>query len=454
LSSSVGEVNRMAAVLWRDAVDRVSITLRGSPDLSMMNLYERIAAFGRLALVWTALLAFAAVWVSPAAARDTRLFRRGVGVHDAMNWATMDAAKKTYVYPPFSDANHPLTDDELAAIKKAGFDFIRLTIDPGPFLQFQGAQLDGTYDILRQRVQTILKAGFAVVVDFHPVEQAPQYLAIADGKETSLFKPYCDMLQRTVALLSGFSGGHIALELMNEPQVGWTQAGSAAWQAMAEKFYAAARMGSPRLPLIITGGDGGNFTGLTKLDPKPFAQDSEAFFTFHYYLPYQFTMQSLYNEPTLQYERDVPYPADARPLSDSMAALSAYLQKTKASSVDSAAETAKIATVLGAYRLKGFDRQTIHSAFDQVSIWASANNIPVDRIFLGEFGVVRRYGRYDGARENERMLWLHDIRQEAEQHGFFWSIWAYRGPGGMAITKDDSTTEVDPDTRVALGLAK
>jgi endoglucanase len=391
-----------------------------------------------------------------AAARADGVFHRGVAIHDAMNWATMAPGNTHYVFPPFSDAQHPLTPDELAIIRHAGFDFVRLTVDPGPFLQFQGARRDAAYGILRQRVQTILAADLSAIVDFHPVGQDADYgpKAIVQGADTPLFAAYCDMLARVARVLDGLHTNRVALELMNEPSIGGTADTNAAWQAMEENAYRGVRAASPHLGIVVAGGLAGAYTGLLKLDPSPFASDPNTIFTFHYYLPFEFTHQSLANVPAVRTAADIPYPALARPLRDSVDALRARLDKSNTSAVQKAADTALGVACLIRYRASNFSRADIHSAFDQVAAWATDHRIPRSRIFLGEFGVVRTYGRYQGARNSERVRWLGDVREEAEAHGFFWSIWAYRGKGGMAIIKNDTTDEIDPVTLRALKLPR
>jgi endoglucanase len=415
---------------------------------------DRMTAALRLVWAGLALAAIICVWSAPVAAKDANAFHRGVSIHDAMNWATMDVAKKTYVYPPFSDAAHPLTAPELTAIRKVGFDFVRLTIDPGPFLQFQGAQLDGTYDVLRQRVQMILGAGLGVIVDFHPVKQDLDYGpdAITKSTDTPLFNAYCAMLSRTARLLNGLRANRVALELMNEPPVGGTPDTDARYQMMAERLYQAARSGSQQLTLVVSGGQGGGPEGLIALDPQPFAADNAVLFTFHYYEPGEFTHQTVASVPAYRVAADIPYPATARPMSDSANAIKARVDALDTSPAQRSTDLARGLAELERYRAQNFNGATIANDFQKVADWARANGVPAPRVFLGEFDAIRTYGNYHGARTSERAQWLHDVRQSAERSGFIWSVWAYRGYGGMAIVTNDSTTDIDPVTRSALGL--
>lgn len=388
-------------------------------------------------------------------AQTANVFRHGVAIHDAMNWASIEAGpSKLYSFPPFSDAKHGLTRDELTIIRRAGFDFIRLTIDPGPFLQFQGAQRDATYNILRERVQMALAANLSVIVDFHPVSQVPDYAAKAfvQGVDTSAFRGYCDMLARTARLLDGLRTNRVALELMNEPPLGWTAQADAQWQAIEEHAYAAVRAATRNLTLVLTGDRGGSVDGLLALDPKPFSRDDLVIYTFHYYLPYEFTHQSLPTDPDRRIAADISYPAQSKSMSDEVAALNKRLDELDQSPMQRTTDFARGIANLLQYRTLNFGRNNIHADFDRVAAWASANRIPFSRIFLGEFGTIRKYGRYKGAADSDRVRWLRDVREEAESHRFFWSIWVYRGYGGGAIVKDDTTDEIDPVTLESLGL--
>jgi len=382
------------------------------------------------------------------------MFAKGVSVHDAMNWASMTPDKKSYLATPFSDATHPFTESELASIRVGGFNFIRMTIDVGPFLQMKGPDRDALDAVLADHVKKAIAADLSIIVDFHPISQVPAYGAsalVADA-DNQLFHDYGDLLTRTAKLLDGLKSPRIALELINEPQIGWSKAGHDKWQHMLETMYDAARRGSPTLKLILTGGDGGSANGLISVVPAHFLADSEAIFTFHYYLPYDFTMQALSGDATRKLEQDIPYPADARAIEDSLNALKKREEDAHMASPDMEQEQAKALPLLQKYHQSSFTKQTIVSTFDSVQNWARTNKLAPERILLGEFGVVRQYAKYHGAREEERMAWLSDVREAAETNQFSWDIWVYRGYGGMAIIKDDTTEQLDIDTLKALKL--
>src|ERR1700733_9000302 len=71
------------------------------------------------------------------AIRGLPCYHRGVAIHNMMNWAAVEPSNPgRYVSPAFIGPNYETSDALLRHVAAAGFDFIRLTIDPGPFLHF------------------------------------------------------------------------------------------------------------------------------------------------------------------------------------------------------------------------------------------------------------------------------------------------------------------------------
>ena len=64
--------------------------------------------------------------------------------------------------------------------------------------------------------------------------------------------------------------------------------------------------------------------------------------------------------------------------------------------------------------------------------------------------MIRKNEGAAGARCEDRMRWLHDIRSTAENFGFSWAYFNY--DGAFAIVKSDSDRTLDPDVLASLGL--
>jgi len=396
---------------------------------------------------------FAAAWLclamAPAGAADAKtVFRRGIGVSHVMAWAAMEPGpSREFVFPPFSSVSDAQFAGELEAIHRTGFDFVRFAVDPGPFLQFQGTHRDFLDRMLIDRVKLILASGLAVIVDFHPSDMHPDYTAqaLTAGVTAPVFQAYLRLLERTAGLLDALHSDKVALELMNEPPLP-----PRAWQPMLDAAYAAARGRAAKLILVLEGGDEASPAGLMAMRTAAFANDPAALLSFHYYEPYQFTHQGASWNPA-RYLADVPYPARARPLDDSLTATAALIAASGISEPRKSLAYQDAQARLEAYRASGFDAGTIAQDFARIAAWAHAQNIPGPRILLGEFGARETALQLSGPRAAERAQWFRDVRRAAEANGFGWSVWAYRG-GGFGLTVSDIANAIEPLVAAALGL--
>ena len=395
----------------------------------------------------------------PALASDTKApFRRGVSIHNLMNWAQVEADKATYRWPPFGSPHHQMQPALYQAIPAAGFDFVRLTLDPGVFMQVSGPRRDELDQQLIALIRKLLDLGLGVIADFHPNSQVATYAPekITEDAASPLFQAYGAMLERTARLLAPMRGARIALELMNEPQWGWDGPTAARWQAMQKTWHDQVRRAAPELMLVLTGARGGNADGLKLIDAKPFA-GSNVLWSFHYYEPYELTHQGVkFSDPksrSWKYFSDIPYPGVPEHFDDAYRIIAGNIAADTTLAADmrkTLLEEAKAS--LTKYLAANPGRKTIKGHFDGVEAWAKANGVANHRIFLGEFGVTRTYGRYKASPPEPLGNWLGDVRQETEARGFGWALWALSGYGGMSLIETDESVHFDRPTIAALGL--
>jgi endoglucanase len=399
-------------------------------------------------LVAASLHALAAVVVAAAEPNDAvkPYFRRGIGVSHIMEWAPLEAGpSKSFVFPPFAYSDATFAD-ELRVLHRHGVDFIRFAVDPGPFLQWQDSRRDYLDRMLLARVRQILASDLSVIVDFHPSDIHPDYLGekIAAGPEEPLFKAYLRLLAHTAVMLDGLRSPRVALEIMNEPPPR-----AQVWRPMREAAYAAIRKSAPALRLVLDGGEQGSLEGTTTLDGLP--GDPNILFSFHYYRPWQFTHQGLAGMAA-QFLTDVPYPARARPMQESLEVTAATIALAKLAEQQKLRANAAARNALQSYRASSFDRSTIVDDFDKVARWAHDHSVPPNRVILGEFGAMNNEQRGLPTRQAERWRWFTDVREEAEARGFAWAAWAHSGSLGFSLVKQPGSTELDPDIVKALGL--
>jgi endoglucanase len=398
------------------------------------------------------LLAVAAAWAClatcawPAGAETA--FSRGIGMSHVMAWAAIaPGPARQFVFPPFTDVTGTQFASELQTLRRTGFHFVRFAVDPGPFLQFQGERRDRVDRILIDRINLILASGLAVVVDFHPSDMHPDYTAqqLTAGAASPVFQSYLRLVERTARLLGGLHSDKVALELMNEPPLA-----QAEWQPMLEAAYAAARRGSRDLPLVLEGGHEASAPALMEMNTSPFSGDRAVIYSFHYYDPYQFTHQGASWNPA-RYLADVPYPARVRPLDDGLRATAALIAAADLPAPKGALAYQDAQARLEDYRASGFDGRTITADFARVARWARLRGIPADHILLGEFGANQTALQLSGIRAAERAQWFHDVSQAAQNNGFGWAAWAYRG-GGFALAQSETADDIEPRIAAALGL--
>jgi len=381
--------------------------------------------------------------------------RRAINVAQWFTWPRYQAAPATGIeWPPYKNVPRPPNDAELADLRKNGFDTIRLPVDPAPFIVFDGERREEVYRMLFAALAKIRAANLNVIVDLHPNSRHATWgqHAVAAGGDAPAFVSYLSLVEEMARRLDKHSN-HVALELINEPRVKCTGTEQQRWQTMAKQLVDRARAGSNGLTLILTGACVSSLEGLLALDPDPIG-DPNLIYTFHFYDPFSFTHQGASFIPWPdKYLDEVPWPAAKRPIEHSLA-----LIERRVSAAPNLDEGARERAASGAranlrkYYRSNASADIIRERFTRVATWAKTHNIPTNRIFVGEFGVIRKADGSAGAKCEDRMQWLHDIRSTAEHFGFSWAYFNY--DGAFAITKSDADRTLDRDVLASLGLLK
>ncbi len=385
-----------------------------------------------------------------AAEADIPPFRRGIGVSHALGWAGV-AADGSYDDAPFSAPRFRFDTAQQQAIRAAGFDFVRLAVDIGPFIAFRGATRDRLDALLLRTVRGLLANDLGVIVDLHPSSMHPAYrpAALIAGIKTPHFRAVHALQERLAGLLgqlvedrAAAVAPRLAFELMNEPEVP-----QPIWQPMLEACYRAARTGSTRLPLVLGGGSMNAAAALTAIDTRPFAGDKRLIYTYHDYAPWQFTHQGVRGSPAHALDA-IPYPAP--PSTEAMTA--ATEKRIAGLGLEGAALEQARKARRSLARYAGFGRTNLEQTFQQVSAWRIAQRLPAHAVLLGEYGVHRTSYMDTPEGAAARAHWLRDMRELAEAQGFAWAAWTYAGAGGFALAEGEAGPGFDAATRRALGL--
>lgn len=393
------------------------------------------------------------ILVAPSAAHAN--FRVGPSINIAQwfTWPRYEPAPSTSIaWPPYKETPRAPSLAELQALRKAGFETIRLPVDPAPFLVFEGEKREAVYRILFDALARIRDAGLKVIVDLHPNSRHPvwgQHAVIA-GLDAPAFTAYADVTSEMSRRLAKLDPDRVALELMNEPRLQCKGEQQERWERIASTLISRARQQAPKLMLVVTGACVSSLDGMLALDPSAF-RDANLMYTFHFYEPFSFTHQGASFIPWPdRYLDEVPWPVRQRPIEQPMARLKERMTKVQLdpAALEKAASGAQ-ANLTKLY-VGGAGRETLDARFAKAADWARQHNIAPERILIGEFGVLRKNGDAPGALCPDRMRWLSDVRELASKYGLSWSYFSYDGP--FALVRSDQDREFDPAVLNALGL--
>ena len=272
------------------------------------------------------------------------------------------------------------------------------------------------------------------------------------GLDAPAFVALGDVAADMAGRLKAFGSDRVALELVNEPRLKCRGDDRTLWQEMMKVLVDRARAANPKLALVVTGSCLSTPEGLMTLDPRALG-DANLIYTFHFYEPFTFTHQGAQFIPWPdKYLDEVPWPAGARPIEEPLQKLAVRMD-----AIDGLDAAARAKAEAGArHNLRKFyasraGRSTIERKFSQVADWARRQGVARERIFVGEFGVLRKEGKMPGARCEDRTAWLRHVREAAEKEKFGWAYFSYDGP--FAIILDEKSRKLDPAVVASLGLS-
>jgi len=407
------------------------------------------------------LLLLLALASTPGSAAPLAL-QRGVNVHEWLNWSPL-AADGSYRWPPYQSRDEwlsryrPLTDwagvDPLVSIGALGFDFVRLTVDPGPLLASEGVRREEALAVLADSVRAATDRGLRVVLNLHPVTQVPAYGGMAiieQPADSPSIARYRAMTVDVARMLVPLGLDKVAFEPFNEPQHYPCEGrGNGQWQRIMAEGVSAIRAVSAELTLIATGACGGDVVGLADLDPS--FDDPNIYYSFHMYDPHLFTHQRASEEGG--FASGLPWPASAGSPAAVIEALRAHMTAAGIGDLEQTRTLLAVAPYISQYFDEGWGEAQMAEGFAQVLRWAEAHDIPENRLFLGEFGVVAMSedGR-SGAFDADRLRYLEAARRLAEANGIPWAVWEFANPWGMSVIVPGGPAVPDRRMLEALGL--
>ena len=214
------------------------------------------------------------------------------------------------------------------------------------------------------------------------------------------------------------------LEILNEPPTGCGAHGNdGRWASVQQALYHKLRMTRPHLTLVMYGGDWGSLDGILQLDPSPYRADPNVLFTFHDYEPFVFTRQGAsWTSPGYKNISGLPWPYRPEELQEVERRAMQELSGEHTSGADKQDDAgAKLTADFDKFRQAG-TQNYIASRLGQVGGWARKNGIPNNRVFIGEFGVLRPTHDASGTPRPGAANWIAAMVAAARQQGFMWAV--------------------------------
>lgn len=387
-----------------------------------------------------------------AAPEPVPAFRRGVNLSRLLSFSRRDPARPGhYLYPPFEGPLASMSSAEFDRLRVLGFDFVRLPVDAGPFIEAGEADSRLLFDRMRDLVHQLHRHGLSVLLDIHPETfnsrwRPEDILADPAGPK---FGRYTEFLRQVAAEFRDEKPDEFALGLMNEPQPACERTDGEDWTVTQKRLFDTLRAEAPDMPLVVTGGCWSSIEGLVLLDPAQF--DAATYYDVHFYEPFFFTHQSIpWAYPPAPYLAGLTYPASAGSAEKTIRETQANIARMRESGteVGAGAVTRALEEIAAYYTVHRPGPEWIGKQFDAVADWAAGHGVDPARIVVGEFSAIR--WPEDVPDDGSRPRWIADVRKTAEARGFGWSLWDYYP--GFGLLSDDATRTVDFATAEALGL--
>ncbi len=342
-------------------------------------------------------------WARPPAERVAML-ARGVNI---TGWFRFPASADPAVLRGY------MTDQAIAGLRRAGFSFVRLAVDPArlPDPGFAGA----VGDAIRRLTATRL----GVVVSLHP---DGWQIERRDAERTALRRAW----DRLAPLLRARGAMMVFPELLNEPVFPNDPTG---WHDLQHALLVQVRAALPDHTIILTGHDWSSIAGLTALRPEA---DPNVVYTFHLYDPPELTSLAAYRAGLDRAAlAGLPFPVADRAGCEAMA---------------ETVQDGETRGMMRYYCAMGWTEARVAARIDAAASWARVH----DAVLLaGEFGASALLN------PSARLNWLRLVRERCAAHGIGWALWGYDDVMGFALPRPVPRMPVlDRDLLRALGLVE
>jgi endoglucanase len=379
--------------------------------------------------------------------------KRGLPTDAWLEWPNEETWDQPGYLANYPDWRKKYGAENLALVKAAGFDFMRLTLDPAPFIHKPSAEKTAyLVSGIKAAINDIQAAGLNVIVDLHAMPVSGRAVGIETYlKDDVSFAIYLKLVKDVGVAISDQDPNRVAFEPINEPTIDceYESPKTNRWPEMAKLLHQTARAAAPYLDVVIPGSCWGGAEGLVKIDPTQF-QDPKIIWSFHTYEPFLLTHQGAsWTDGPPEYISGLKYPIDITQKNEIIGDTMANIARTELSIEEKLRITTQAEYDLEAYFTPGEIEKQMAIPFGLVKAWRAKYNVPANRILLGEFGVIKA-DQSKTTPDETRALILKATRDFAEAEGYAWSVWHWGGSFG--VTDNDEKRAFSPLIMKALGL--
>ncbi len=316
----------------------------------------------------------------------------------------------------------------LNALVAKGYDFVRIPVCPGPWMDAWAnedhARTDKLFAILDESVNACIKAGLAVNIDLHDSyyvkRYAPDQLLIA-GINYSTFSRRLAVTKQFAQHYSFFNPAMVALEVFNEPPFASMIKGD--WLDYLDQLYGFARQGAPNHTLILSMENYSSVNELLRVKSNRY--DPNVLWTVPPYIPAIYALQGSKDSSFSKYVSGFnwpPVPSEYLPLIARMTA--AVNADGSLTSDQKAAQITSTTQTLYWYFNLPEDKARLDTYLAPITTWCQTNNISPNRIICNEFGATRDNAGFKGAPATSRILWTQAMADLLNKRGFRKALFA------------------------------
>ncbi len=324
--------------------------------------------------------------------------RRGI---DITGWFRFPASRDPAALAAY------LSDKALADLRAAGFDFVRLAIDP--------ALAETQRPVVIAAIRRIQRHGLTTIVSPHP----SGWHLETDRADRDRLRAFW---QGLAPALRSLDQDRTVPEVLNEPVFPGDPAG---WAALQHLVLTDIRRALPNATILLTGQDWGSIGGLLALIPE---DDPNVLYSFHFYDPAELTSLAAYR-PNLD--------------RTALATLPFPVQDPAQCGTGTADQPTR--DLMQYYCALRWDGPGIAASIARAAGWGRQHRV---RLLAGEFGASAALN------QAARIAWLRTVRETLESQDIGWALWGYDDIMGFAVPRPPPPEpHLDPAVLAALGLA-